>query len=297
MDKKQYNNVIDWTLKHGAQAQSEDSLQVTRAICNELGVALPQGDLAQVAEVLATDDYMGWKACTQEEAQEAVNNGIPAIGISDDQIVMLVAEDEEQLVCNAVAVMMLNENNASYAMNGLQYYVYGGGSTETIAPQYPYVDIPQDGQIGTCITFMGYHKTKSTTAPEGKLKIHANKHNRYSIANPEYYAMIDGRMVIATKASIGGNFPVSIGDYLDVTFEEKETGAIKVYPCIMGETKEKGAEDNPWGHDGGQSVVEMVYHDYSPPSGYNACRNNPWGKGRTKRITKVGNYGNFEDDD
>ena len=134
MDKKQYNNVIDWTLKHEAQAQSKDSLQVTRTICNELGVALPQGDLAQVAEVLATDDYMGWKACTKEEAQEAANNGIPAIGISNDQIVMLAAEDEDQPVANAVAVMMLEENNASYVMNGTQYYVYGSGST-TIWPE------------------------------------------------------------------------------------------------------------------------------------------------------------------
>ena len=128
MDKKQYNNVSDWTLKHGAQAQSEDSLQVTRAICNELGVALPQGDLVQVAEVLATDDYMGWKACTKEEAQEAANNGVPAIGISNDQIVMLVAEDEEQPVANAVAVMTL-ANDAMAMGDSMTYYSYSCGTT------------------------------------------------------------------------------------------------------------------------------------------------------------------------
>ena len=126
MDKKQYNNVIDWTLKHEAQAKSEDALQVTRAICNELGVALPQGDLAQVAEVLATDDYMGWKACTKEAAQEAANNGIPAIGISNEQIVLLAAEDEEQPVANAVVVNLMD--GIKTASDSVVYYSYSCGT-------------------------------------------------------------------------------------------------------------------------------------------------------------------------
>ena len=124
MDKKQYNNVIDWTLKHEAQAQSEDSLEVTRAICNELGVALPLGDLAQVAEVLATDDYMGWKACTKEEAQEAANSGIPAIGISNDQIVMLAAEDEEQPVAQAISLLPVCNDSVTGNVEEGVYYAY-----------------------------------------------------------------------------------------------------------------------------------------------------------------------------
>ena len=143
MNKKQYNNVIDWTLKHDAQAQSEDSLQVTRTICNELGVALPQGDLAQVAEVLATDDYMGWKACTKEAAQEAANNGIPAIGISNEQIVVLAAKDEEQPVANSVVVMTL-ANDAMATGNSVAYYSYCCGTTtsETPTPETPTPETP-----------------------------------------------------------------------------------------------------------------------------------------------------------
>ena len=150
MDKKQYNNVIDWTLKHEAQAQSEDSLQVTRAICNELGVALPQGDLAQVAEVLATDDYMGWKACTQEEAQEAANNGIPAIGISNDQIVVLAAEDKEQPVANAVAVNLLDN---------MKCYEYHSLSTTIIPEPLP---TPLPNLIDYAIGELGNNSEKYT---------------------------------------------------------------------------------------------------------------------------------------
>ena len=95
---------------------------------HQFGRGLPQGDLAQVAEVLATDDYMGWKACTKEEAQEDANNGIPAIGVSNDQIVVLAADDEEQPVANAVAVMTL-ANDADTMDDSVVYYSYSRGTT------------------------------------------------------------------------------------------------------------------------------------------------------------------------
>ena len=59
MNKKQYNNVIENTLKH---EQSEDSLGTARAIFNNMGVALPQGDMKTVYETIKTDNYMGWKS-------------------------------------------------------------------------------------------------------------------------------------------------------------------------------------------------------------------------------------------
>ena len=155
----------------------------------------------------------------------------------------------------------------------------------------PRLEIPQDGDIGTFMAYMGYHTDTNPTAPIVQLREHARNAGRYSIANPEYYAQIDGRIVIATKKNIGGNFPVSIGDYVDVEFEVN--GIISIYHCIIGEEKYAGATDNPWGHNNGACVVEIVYHDYSPPAGYNANKNNPWGTGRVISITKVGSYGSF----
>ena len=81
MSKKQYNNIIDHTLKH---ENTEDSLSTARAIFNNMGVALPNGDMKTVYETIKTDNYMGWKACSMQEAQEAANNGTAAIGIGED---------------------------------------------------------------------------------------------------------------------------------------------------------------------------------------------------------------------
>ncbi len=126
MNKKQYNNVIENTLKH---EQTDDSLSTARAIFDNMGVALPQGDIKTVYETISTDNYLGWKSCTMQEAQEAANNGTAAIGISEDRIVVLSANDEEQPVAQNASVMTLDENTTAYAVAGLEYYSYSYGTT------------------------------------------------------------------------------------------------------------------------------------------------------------------------
>lgn len=126
MNKKQYNNVIENTLKH---EQADDSLSTARAIFNNMGIALPQGDMKTVYQTIKTDNYMGWKSCTMQEAQKAANNGTAAIAISEDRIVVLSANDEEQPVAQTASVMTLDENTSAFAVDGLQYYSYSYGTT------------------------------------------------------------------------------------------------------------------------------------------------------------------------
>ena len=107
----------------------DDSFATARAICDNMGVALPQGDMKTVYETIKTDNYMGWKFCTMQEAQEAANNGTAAIGISEDKIVVLSANDQEQPVAQTASVMSLDENTSAFAVNGLEYYSYSYGTT------------------------------------------------------------------------------------------------------------------------------------------------------------------------
>ena len=148
MNKKQYNNVIENTLKH---EKTDDSLSTARAIFDNMGVALPQGDIKIVYETIKTNNYMGWKSCTMKEAQEAANNGVAAIGISEDKIVVLSANDEEQPVAQTASVMTLDENTSAFAVEGMQYYSYSYGRTTT-APipfcgGYNYRDITEHNMV------------------------------------------------------------------------------------------------------------------------------------------------------
>ena len=125
MNKKQYNNIIDHTLKHENTA---DSLSTARAIFNNMGVALPNGDMKEVYETVKTDNYMGWKSCTMQEAQEEADNGTAAIGIGEDRIVVLAGTDEEEPVAQTTEVMTITDSTPAVAVAGLQYYSYSSGS-------------------------------------------------------------------------------------------------------------------------------------------------------------------------
>ena len=129
MNTKQYNNMIDWTVKHDSAVQTGDSLATARAIFNNMGVALPNGSMQEVYETIKTNAYMGWRACTMQEAQAAADRGVAAIGISEHRIVVLSANDEEEPVAHTASVMTLDENTSAFAVDGLQYYSYSCGYT------------------------------------------------------------------------------------------------------------------------------------------------------------------------
>ena len=137
MNKQQYNNVIDYTLKHDEVARGDDSLATARAVFNNMGVALPGGTMKEVYDTIQSDDYMGWHSCTMQEAQEAANNGIAAIGISEDRIVMLSAADEEQPVTHNASVMVVDETTPAMAVAGMRYYAYTCGTTTNYEPTEP----------------------------------------------------------------------------------------------------------------------------------------------------------------
>ncbi|MBR6558795.1 MAG: hypothetical protein IKT70_07275 [Clostridia bacterium] len=129
MDKKQYNNIINKTLENDNTVNNSDSLTTAREIFNNMGVALPNGTMTEVYDAISTDDYMGWRACTAEEAQKAANNGVAAIGISKDNIVVISAEDEEEPAVVTASVMPLSEIDSEAESTSYEYYSYSMGTT------------------------------------------------------------------------------------------------------------------------------------------------------------------------
>ena len=155
MNKKQYNNIINLTLKQKKEEQAENSVSTARAIFKNMGVALPQGNCAEIADVLKNDDYMGWKSCTAEEAQDAANRGIAAIAISDDDIVVLAAEDEEP-VAETASVMTLS--NASKTTSSARYYSYNNDTTDLPKETLYFTVISVSHEVGWSgyVPFQGY---------------------------------------------------------------------------------------------------------------------------------------------
>lgn len=126
MNSNQYKQVAQTTMNQALESGA-DELTAVRAACDNLGVALPNGTSGEVAETLATNDYMGWRACTAEEAQAAANEGVAAL-YTDGEAVSLVLPDAEVTALGSGA-----------------YYTYNAASTTTvIPPEEEYVEPVQE---------------------------------------------------------------------------------------------------------------------------------------------------------
>ena len=93
MTNQQYKNITEWTLKNMDAAERNDSLTVARAILNNCGVSLPEGDMPEILDALQSGDYMWWRPCTYEQAKSFADEGQPVVGVDDGRLIVIVPSD------------------------------------------------------------------------------------------------------------------------------------------------------------------------------------------------------------
>lgn len=135
MNGREYNSVINWTIKN-ERSKSDDTLKTIREIFRNLGVALPYGDCNRIYKVLDTNDYMGWRKCTLEEAKEAADNGMAAIGINEEKIVILSSEkseiDKRWFTSNDLFdIIKVTNETPALTVSNLNFYIYNSVTTTT----------------------------------------------------------------------------------------------------------------------------------------------------------------------
>lgn len=108
--------------KTSAVKDTGNDLSMARAIFDNMGVVLPQGNIEAVYETIKSDNFMGWKSCTLQEAQAAADKGFAAIGISEEKIFVLFANDGVQPATQTGSVMTISETPSVYAVDELGYY-------------------------------------------------------------------------------------------------------------------------------------------------------------------------------
>ena len=87
MSKKEYEKAILDALS--ATSQSEDPISIIRAALNSCDAGFPYGDCRGILTDLSENDFTGWRACTYDDAKKFVGEGIPTVGINDDQLVLV----------------------------------------------------------------------------------------------------------------------------------------------------------------------------------------------------------------
>ena len=134
MNKEQYNNIIENTLHNDSIENCDSNLSTAKNILNKMGIPLPNGNLQDVFNILQTNNYMGWRLCTLQDAQILANKGVPAIGISKNRISILKEANEQASRINNEAVISLSESTNIYSVADMLFY--GFTAMRTSGNQY-----------------------------------------------------------------------------------------------------------------------------------------------------------------
>ena len=137
MTGAQYKNTINWTVEQIENNTSD--IQTAIDVFKNTGTALPHGNHKEILSTLLQDNYMLWEEVSRAEAQEAANNGIATVGVSNNKIIVIKPEEEEEDNLSINNPYILSIPNLSIEeMSGMNFFTYtasrkkgsGGGSTE-----------------------------------------------------------------------------------------------------------------------------------------------------------------------
>jgi len=111
MLNSQYKNIVQWTIRYNQLSEDETAVNAIRILFNNLGVALPQGNLDDITKILKTKTFMGWRPCTCKDAKRFANSGVTTMAISGDKAVLILPDKD---VDNFTDDSSLNETKSRF---------------------------------------------------------------------------------------------------------------------------------------------------------------------------------------
>ena len=124
MTANQYKNIIKWTAEQIGSGYTKESLDVVRASLKNMGLYIPNGSYEHILQVLSTNTYMNWRACTPEDAQKAANDGRTVIGINPTAAFIILPQDDQMGSKPVSAAATVAEIPPKYRLD-IQYFCYG----------------------------------------------------------------------------------------------------------------------------------------------------------------------------
>lgn len=106
---QKYNKTICWSLN---SAQEKGDLEAIREALANLGQSLPCGGIKEVAQTLATEEFMQWRSCGSEDAAKKAEEGNPTIAICDDKIYVILQDNTEDMPPHCATAQQIMENDA-----------------------------------------------------------------------------------------------------------------------------------------------------------------------------------------
>ena len=91
MTGTEYKNAIMSALSEADQ--TTDPISIIRTVLGNCDTDFPYGDCRGILAALSKNDFVGWRACSYEEAKKFANEGVPTIGINNERVVIIAPDD------------------------------------------------------------------------------------------------------------------------------------------------------------------------------------------------------------
>lgn len=108
---------------------SNDPITIVRNILNSCNTDFPYGECRGILKELSENHFTRWEKCTYEEATNYANDGVPTVGISDNQVIVIAPNDSNQIESNYVREANTLTSNER---NNLEFFSYSKPLSEVL---------------------------------------------------------------------------------------------------------------------------------------------------------------------
>lgn len=153
MTGTQYKTIIENTLLDESLEEVTDSVVITRTVFDNCGVPLPLGNCSEIMSALSSNNFVGWRSCTITEAQEHANNGIAAICVTNERIMIIEPQEEGVLSSNLPvtaaynSIMITAESISQVDEGGMIFYANTMSTTTETYYSIPRSQVTKNGTI------------------------------------------------------------------------------------------------------------------------------------------------------
>lgn len=76
--------------------QTNDCISVVRKILNNCDAEFPYGDCRGILAELSENNFSQWRSCTYEDAEKFADEGVPAVGVNEERMILIAPNDGEK---------------------------------------------------------------------------------------------------------------------------------------------------------------------------------------------------------
>lgn len=82
--------------------QTNDCISVVRKILNNCDAEFPYGDCRGILAELSENNFSQWRSCTYEDAEKFADEGVPAVGVNEERMILIAPDCNLKYDCSFV---------------------------------------------------------------------------------------------------------------------------------------------------------------------------------------------------